>query len=97
MPNYSGKWSLPTVMQAVAARKIGPILFMEAAYTSTGTYSWVAPAKVTSVSVVAVGGGGAYGGGGGGLGYKNGYIAGTPGNSYTVLVGTAPVQRQGKR
>ena len=48
------------------------------AYTTAGTYSWVAPAGVTSVSVVAVGGGGngysgAYtgaGGGGGGLGYK---------------------------
>ena len=28
------------------------------AYTSAGSYSWVAPAGVTSVSVVAVGGGG---------------------------------------
>ena len=71
------------------------------AYTSPGTYTWVAPSGVTSVSVVAVGGGagGAYywinsgsscsnrfGGGGGGLGYINNYSV-TPGNSYTVVVG----------
>ena len=64
-------------------------------YTAAGTYSWVAPSGVTSVSVVAVGGGGGgtsnYGtgrksGSGGGLGYKNNYAV-TPGNSYTVVVG----------
>jgi len=59
-------------------------------YTSPGTYSWVAPAGVTKVSVVAVGGGGGGatqgGGGGGGLGYKNN-ITVTPGNSYIVVVG----------
>lgn len=62
------------------------------AYTTPGTYSWVAPAGVTSVSVVAVGGGGGttnrdHGGGGGGLGWKNN-IAVTPGVSYTVFVGS---------
>lgn len=58
-----------------------------------GTYSWVCPSGVTSVSVVAVGGGasgssayGAGGGGGGGLGYKNNYSV-TAGSSYTVVVG----------
>lgn len=58
------------------------------AYTTAGTYSWVAPAGVTSVSVVAVGGGGrsSQSGGGGGLGYKNN-IAVIPGNSYTVVAG----------
>lgn len=60
------------------------------AYITSGTYCWVAPAGVTSVSVVAVGGGagGTNGGGGsgGGLGYKNN-ISVTPGNSYTVVVG----------
>lgn len=59
-------------------------------YTSAGTYTWVAPAGVTSVSVVAVGGGGSGGwnaaGGGGGLGYRNNYSV-TPGASYTVFVG----------
>ena len=66
------------------------------AYVSAGTYTWVAPADVTSVSVVAVGGGAggnradqncSRGGGGGGLGYKNNYSV-TPGNSYTVVVGS---------
>jgi len=63
-------------------------------YTTPGTYSWVAPAGVTSVSVVAVGAGGNgntpncgnRGGGGGALAYKNN-ISVTPGNSYTVIVG----------
>ena len=65
----------------------------DVAYVTTGTYSWTAPAGVTSVSVVAVGGGGgggytwsSGGGGGGGLGWKNN-ISVTPGQSYTVVVG----------
>ena len=65
----------------------------DATYVTTGTYSWTAPAGVTSVSVVAVGGGGgggftwsSGGGGGGGLGWKNN-IPVTPGESYTVVVG----------
>lgn len=62
------------------------------AYTAAGDYTWVAPAGVTSVSVVAIGGGGGgggmdyYGGGGGGLGYKNNYTV-TPGVGYAVKVG----------
>jgi hypothetical protein len=68
------------------------------AYTTPGTYSWVAPSGVGSVSVFAVGGGGgggAYtnassiggtGGGGGASAYSNN-ISVTPGNSYTVVVG----------
>ena len=59
------------------------------AYTSPGTYTWVAPAGVNSVSIVAVGSGGSSqntGNGGGGLGYRNNYIV-TPGSSYTVVVG----------
>jgi hypothetical protein len=67
-------------------------------YTTPGTYSWVAPVGVTSVSVVCVGGGGsggaAYwaggGGGGGGLGWKNN-ITVVPGQSYTVQVGAGGV------
>jgi hypothetical protein len=69
----------------------------DAVYTVPGTYSWIAPASVTSVCVVCVGGGGgsnpdnvpsgAYGsGGGGGLGWKNN-ISVTPGQLYTVVVG----------
>lgn len=56
------------------------------AYTTFGTYSWVAPAGVTSVCVVCVGGGSYKSGGG--LGWKND-IAVIPGNSYSVRVGTA--------
>ncbi|PZO83267.1 MAG: hypothetical protein DI626_09190 [Micavibrio aeruginosavorus] len=62
------------------------------AYTTPGTYTWTAPAGVTSVSVVSVGGGGSRssgnncGGGGGGLGYKNN-ISVVPGQNYTVVVG----------
>jgi len=63
-------------------------------YLTPGSYTWTAPARVTSVSVVCVGGGGgpaansngATGGGGGGLGWKNN-IAVTPGTGYTVVVG----------
>ena len=61
------------------------------AYTTPGTYTWVAPAGVTSVSAVCVGaGGGGFrdggGGGGGGLAWVNN-IAVVPGQSYTVVVG----------
>lgn len=63
-------------------------------YLSPGSYSWTCPPNVTSVSVVCVGAGGGggsswavNGGSGGGLGYKNN-IAVTPGQSYSVFVGT---------
>ncbi len=66
----------------------------ESTYAIPGTYTWVCPAGVTSVSVVCVGGGGggssrgsyATGGGGGALAYINNYAV-TPGTSYTVVVG----------
>lgn len=65
----------------------------QVAFTTPGTYSWVCPADVLSVSVVCVGGGGGgagngSSGGGGGLGWKNN-IAVTPGATYTVFVGRA--------
>lgn len=66
------------------------------AFTTSGSYSWVAPSGVTSVSVVVVGGGGGAkqyqgppyggsGGGGGALAYVNN-ITVTPGNSYNLYV-----------
>jgi len=64
------------------------------AFTNAGKYTWIAPAGVTSVSVVAVGGGakgwpGTFrSGGGGALAYANN-ISVTPGTSYTVVVGAA--------
>jgi hypothetical protein len=76
-----------------------PPVVGQIAYTTAGTYTWIAPAGVSSVSVVAIGGGaggawgsgtGGGGGGGGGLGYRNN-ITVIPGNSYTVVVGSAGV------
>ena len=68
------------------------------AYTTSGTYSWVCPSGVSSVSVVCVGAGGGGkgrpntccgagggGGGGGGLSYANN-VAVSSGTSYTVVV-----------
>ena len=79
----------------------------EVLFDVAGTYSWVAPPGVTSVSVVAVGAGGAgidgggsggvgtgSGGGGGALAYKNN-IAVVPGTSYTVVVGAASLVNSG--
>jgi hypothetical protein len=62
-----------------------------AIFTGPGTYTWICPPGITSVSALAVGPGGngivnGAGGAGGGLGYKNNYSV-TPGNSYTVVVG----------
>lgn len=72
-----------------ASNSASPTAFGDDEYTTPGTYSWVAPAGVSTVSVVAVGGGGGltYTGGGGGLGYKNNYSV-TAGSGYTVVVGT---------
>lgn len=71
-----------------------PIPNGQAQYTAAGTYSWIAPANVTLVSVVCIGGGGGGvynangpgGAGGGSLRYKN-LIPVIPGQSYTVVVG----------
>ena len=69
-------------------------------YTTAGTYSWVAPAGVTSVAVLLVGGGASGGrgcvcgtqrsGGGGALAYRNN-VSVTPGSSYTIIVGAGGV------
>lgn len=78
---------------SAASNSVTPLVVGQQAYTTAGTYTWVAPAGVTSVSVVAVGAGGGGGnlcgtrqGDGGGLGYKNNYTV-VPGNSYTVVAG----------
>ena len=84
---------------SAASNSVTPITQGQQAYTTAGTFSWVAPAGVTSVSVVTVGGGGGYicyncicegraGGGGGALAYANN-ISVTPGCSYAVIVGSA--------
>jgi len=69
-----------------------PVVVGQQAYTTAGSYTWVCPDGVTSVSVVCIGGGGMSsnisngGGGGGGLDYVND-ISVIPGSSYTVVVG----------
>ncbi len=88
---YNGNTATAKKMEALTAPPIPP---GNVSYTSAGTFSWVAPAGVTAVSVVAIGGGGGgydgsssyAGGGGGGLGWKND-IPVTPGQTYTVVVG----------
>jgi len=71
---------------SAASNSITAVVQGQQVYT-IGSYSWVAPAGVTSVSVVAVGGPTSGNGcPGGGLGYKNNYAV-TPGNSYTVVAG----------
>lgn len=65
-------------------------------YTTAGTYTWIVPAGVTSISMVAVGGGCSgrtasssspgLSGAGGALAYRNN-ISVTPGQSITVNVG----------
>jgi hypothetical protein len=59
-----------------------------ASYTSAGTYSWTAPAGVTSVTVTLVGSGGGNSfaaGGAGGL--VTGTLTVTPGTTYYIAVG----------
>jgi hypothetical protein len=68
-----------------SATPVAPVTGQQA-YTTAGTYSWVAPTGVTSVAAVAIGPGREKNGGG--LGWKNN-ISVTPGNSYSVVVGAA--------
>lgn len=103
----SGNWTITQQMQAKAASNwpepIVPVGPGQQEYTTPGTYTWIAPAGVSFVSVVCVGGGaGGYsgstearkGGGGGGLGYKNN-IPVISGQSYTVFVGDAGKSSRG--
>jgi len=75
----------------------GGVLPGQSQYTSPGSYTWVAPVGVCSVSAVAIGGGGsgssyaAGAGAGGGLAWKNN-IPVTPGVGYTVFVGSGGMQ-----
>lgn len=80
---------------SAASASATPVAAGQQEYITAGTFTWVAPAGVTAVSVVAVGAGARAsvpmncypaGGGGGGLGYINNYTV-IPGNSYTVVVG----------
>ena len=67
---------------SAASNSVTLIVQGQQAYITAGSYSWVAPACVSSVSVVVVGGAG---GSGGALAYKNNYSV-TAGNSYSLRV-----------
>jgi hypothetical protein len=96
MTNFSGVYSKGAAQDVQTYRFLSSAFLVDQEeFTVPGTFTWVAPAGVTSVSVVAVGAGGgpaidgsngASGAGGGGLGWKNN-ISVTPGDSYTVEVG----------
>ena len=68
------------------------LITQAALYDNPGTYTWICPTGVTSVSIIGVGGGGAGsldmdnagGGSGGGYAYATSYVT-TPGYSYTVV------------
>ena len=76
-----------------------PITQELVSFTSTGSTSWTAPARTTSVTYLVVGGGGGAGngydnagGGGGGAGMVlAGTISVTPGQTYTVTVGAGGI------
>jgi hypothetical protein len=80
-------------LQAVFQNQRGFVVSGQQQYVSAGTFSWVAPTGVTSVSVVCVAAGGPTeqnanrrgSGDGGALSYKNN-ITVVPGNSYTVFI-----------
>ena len=69
----------------------GPAAQGQQAYTTPGSYTWTAPANVTSVDVVCVGGGS---GCGGALAYKND-ITVVPGTGYSVVVGDGGINTGG--
>jgi hypothetical protein len=80
-----------------------PSEYGEALYSTVGTYSWLAPTGISSVTAVCVGGGGGgnygpntnpgsrAGGGGGALAWRNG-IGVTAGSIYTIVVGAGGTQ-----
>ncbi|MDY8109137.1 hypothetical protein U0C82_08260 [Fulvimarina sp. 2208YS6-2-32] len=81
-------------MSTLGAKKLmaGKTAEGQALYTSPGTYSFVVPPAVTSVSALAIGagGGGARSGGGGGAYAYGNSIKVTPGQTITVVVGSSP-------
>ena len=97
----SGIWNLVAERRTKTSGKSAG----EVEFTMPGTYDWVVPIGVTSISAVVVGaggGGGARGGdnteaggggGGGGLAYAN-LIETTPGETLTVIVGAGGIAGQ---
>ena len=91
--------AIGTGAASAASNSVTAIATGQQSYTSSGTYSWVAPAGVTKISVLAIGRGGngspaieccgnvfsGGGGGGGGLAFRNNQTV-TPGASYSVTI-----------
>ena len=102
MPNFNGLWTMRQQLKAIG-QQAWPASNGQQAFITPGTYTWVAPYNVYSVSVVCVGAGGSgeanpspvYGGGGGGLAYLNN-IPVVPGNSYAVVVGNYQLYGDGE-
>jgi hypothetical protein len=72
---------------SAASNSVTPAVTGQQAFTTVGSFTWVAPAGVTKVSVVAIGGGYVRGGT---LAYTNN-ITVVPGCSYAVVVGSGAV------
>ena len=96
----SGIWNLVAERRTKTSGKSAG----EVEFIAPGTYNWIVPIGVDSISAVAIGGGGGggardatdepgAGGGGGGLAYD--IIATTPGETLTITVGTGGVGGQG--
>ena len=72
-----------------------PSTIAVSSFTEVGSFTWVAPRKITSVEYLVVGGGGGGGGaydtgsaGGGGAGLVvSGTLSVTPGTTYIITVG----------
>ena len=95
-PGYEGlapgMWSLASAMR-YKEQGVWPtqdlVTAGQAAYATSGTYTFVAPAGITNVSAVTIGSGSGNGGGGGELRYRTSMTV-VPGNSYSVVVGAQP-------
>ena len=89
--------ALLAALLAAAAPKVWAVTEV---FTAPGTYTWTAPAGVTSVTVAVWGAGGGggdpagnNGGGGGGAGaYASSVVTVVPGNSYSYTVGAGGVE-----
>ncbi|MFN8384345.1 MAG: sortase [Anaerolineales bacterium] len=89
--------ALMIVVLALGAMPVSPAYAATDTYSTPGTFTWTAPAGVTSVTVQAWGGGGGggrasgnngnKGGGGAGGQFSTSVITVVPGNSYTIVVG----------
>ena len=67
---------------SAASNSVTPVAQGQDAYITAGTYSWVAPAGVTSASIVAVGGGGANASSGGNSSFNSTTVIGYGGLRY---------------